>query len=577
MMLSVGVGNVFAAEDEKTMEGKTVILHTNDTHSRVDDNMGFSAVSALKKAYEADGATVLLMDAGDTLHGLPIANLSSGSYIIDIMNQAGYDVMTPGNHDFNYGYEHLLELAKEMDFPLISANLQYEDGKLVLPANTILEAGGKKFGVFGLSTPETAYKTNPVNVEGLVFGDLVEAAKAQVAELEAAGCDYIVALAHVGVDESSDPTSYDIINAVEGIDIYIDGHSHTELTNEKVGETVLASTGEYISNVGVIVIGTDGKVEESVLVNGEAFTEKDPEVDALVESLKAEVSALLDVVIGKTDVALDGTREVCRTQESNLGNLAADAFIWATKADIALTNGGGIRESIPAGDITKRALNTVFPFGNYVVTVNVTGQQLKDALELGVSGYPATSGGFPQIAGFSFKFDAAQEVGSRVYDVKVGEEPLDLTKTYLLATNNFTAAGGDNYTMLANPIVNEFGALDDVLIGYIESLGTVGEEYAAAQGRIVEAANPDAPVVEKTVEETPAVEPEPTEPAPEVVPEQPAAAAGTYTVVKGDSLWKIAAAQLGNGRLWGKIYEANKDQIKDPAMIQIGQVLAIPQ
>lgn len=476
--------------DGADMSGKTVIIHTNDSHSRVDENYGFTAVSALKKQYEAAGANVLVFDAGDTLHGMPIATMFEGESIVDILNLVGYDAMTAGNHDFNYGSDKLAELAGKMDFPVLAANVTYkETSEPLLGTNTVIVRGGIKFGVFGLASPETVYKTHPDNVAGLDFLDPIETASLQVAELNAQGCDYIICIGHIGLDESTEITSADICGAVDGIDVFIDGHSHTVLPQGMtVNGTVIASTGEYIKNIGVVTIdNATGAIEAGLVAETDAYEGRDDAVDELIGGLRTELEALLGEVVGYTDVYLNGERQYVRTQETNLGDLAADALVYVSGADCAMTNGGGIRASIEVGDITKGDLVTVFPFGNYVVTKYVTGSAIHDILEHGVRAYPESLGGFPQVSGIEFKFDPTAEAYDRVdpKDVLVGGEPLELEREYLFATNDFIAAGGDGYTMLGEfPIATEYAGLDEALIQYISSLQSIGSIYSAPLGRI---------------------------------------------------------------------------------------------
>ncbi len=489
MMLALFAG-AWAEEEKIDLTGHIVILHTNDSHGRVDANLGFTRVAVAKEQLEGAGATVLLLDAGDTLHGLPVATVSQGESIVRIMNSVGYDAMTPGNHDFNYGSARLGELAGMAEFPVIAANVLKEDGESLLPGTAIIEKSNVKFGIFGLATPETVYKTSPNNVSGLTFADPVETARAQVAALEAEDCTIIVGLMHIGLDETSDVTSRMIAEQVEGIDVIIDGHSHTVLESGLwVNNTLIASTGEYIENIGCIDIDAEGYAAATLLTQ-EDFGGSDVsiEVDALITQITAEQDEMLNVVVGQTSVLLEGTREVVRTAESNLGNLAADAFRTATGADVALTNGGGIRDSIPAGDITKKQLVTVFPFGNYVVTMDVTGEQLAAMLENGVSRYPDADGRFPQVSGMTFKFDPAQPAGSRVFDVKVNGEALDPARTYKLATNDYIAIGGDEYPLADTAVTGEFSAMEEILIAYIDSFeAPVAPEV---EGRIVMEAKP---------------------------------------------------------------------------------------
>jgi 5'-nucleotidase / UDP-sugar diphosphatase len=562
-------------EAGKSLTGYTVILHTNDTHGRAVPNsssglMGFTAVSALKKSYEAAGAQVILLDAGDTLHGLPFATLVQGESIVEIMNLVGYDAFTPGNHDFNYGLGRLLSLTSLMDFPLLSANITVEgSNKIFFNDNMIIEKNGVKYGIFGLSTPETSFKTNPNNVRGISFRDPIEAAKQEVIELKELGATFIIALAHLGTDLSSEVTSKLVAEKVEGIDLIVDGHSHSIFEEGlAVGDTLIVSTGDYINNIGVVMIDKEGKVTAD-LVNATEFKGTDEAVDKLTASFTSAQDAILDTVVGTTEVELDGIREHVRAGETNLGNLTTDAMRYVTGADVAFTNGGGIRASIPVGDITKRDIITVFPFGNYVVTKKITGEALLQALEHGTSGYPAPTGSFTQVSGVTFNVDVTKPAGSRVGNVKVNGVALDKSAEYVIATNDFMVAGGDGYTMLKDfPIANEFDALENVIEEYIKYLGEVTTKV---ENRIT------YDVVEEIETETPAKE--------EGSDSEAVAEDGdtekerldyvVYVVKSGDYLRKIADALLDKESDWKKIYEWNKDVIKNPDKIYIGQKIKI--
>lgn len=557
---------------QESLAGTTVIMHTNDSHARAVPNsdsgyMGFTAVSALKKSYEAAGAQVILLDAGDTLHGLPFANLVKGESIVKIMNLAGYDAMTPGNHDFNYGSSTLKEISKNMNFPLISSNIKNKsDNSDFLEDHIIIEKNGVKYGIFGLSTPETAYKTNPKNVTSIEFTNPVEAAKEEVKELEAEGAQVIIALAHLGLDESSEYTSKLVAEKVDGIDLIVDGHSHSVLeAGLTVGDTLIVSTGDYIQNIGVVMIGSDGAMKAD-LISASEYTGTDKAVDDKATEYQNEQEKLLSEVVGHTSVYLDGIREHVRAGETNLGDFTTDAFRYVTGADVAITNGGGIRASIEIGDISRKDLVTVFPFGNYVVTKKVTGEAILEALELGASTYPEPLGGFLQVSGITYTIDASKPSGKRISDVKVNGVAIDKKAEYLLATNDFIIAGGDGYTMLADfKVENEFGSIEDVLLEYLKEKGTINQE-SANRIKIV-GLNAEVPEVTET--------PEVTE-VPEVADtEDESSEDSTYVVQKGDNLWKIAVKLFGDAGKWKKIYEWNKDTIKNPNLIYIGQELRI--
>lgn len=485
------------AQDADTVT--LTLLGTNDMHSnykespdKVDEGqiattgkLGYAKIAAYKKAV-AENGPVLLFDAGDTLHGQVFATLMEGESIMMLMNDAGYDAMTTGNHDFNYGQEQLINLAYMADFPVLAANVIYADtGVSFLPEYAILNVDGIKVGVFGIATPETLYKSSPINTAGLEFLNAYETAAWMAAFLDPQ-VDVVVALSHLGVDAGSEFVSTGIAEATDKIDVIIDGHSHTKLEEPIIiGDTFIVQSGEHgrnIDQVEIVLKPGEARTDRmeivsksAKLVTYEDLLELEPDQDNLDSITKIDelISEVAEKVVGKTAVDLDGERETNRTSETNLGDLVTDAMIAETGADVAITNGGGIRASIPAGDITLGQIITTFPFGNYVVTIEASGQDLIDAMEHGLSVYPETNGAFPQISGMSVTFDPAQEAGSRVVELLVKGEPVDLAATYTLATNNFMAVGGDNYTMFAdNKALGEFAAFDEVLAKYLADYNT---------------------------------------------------------------------------------------------------------
>ncbi len=545
------------------------IVHTNDTHARVIegkyDGMGLAKVATkIKEIRENnDNVLVLVLDAGDAFHGQTIATLVEGESIVKIMNTIGYDAMAAGNHDFNYGQERLVELGEMADFPVLSANVIKEDGNTLLPAYEIKEIGGLKVGIFGLSTPETTYKTHPKNVIGLTFGDPVEVAREMVEELEDK-TDIIIALAHLGQDASSTYTSEKVALEVAGIDLIVDGHSHTELPEGNlVNGTLIVQAGEYDKNLGVVnIIYQDGGIDTmtaSLITKEEAAeTPEDANIVATVAEITAANELITSVVVGNTDVVLDGERDNVRTGETNLGNLITSAMIKATSADVAITNGGGMRTSIDAGEITKGEVITVLPFGNIVVVKEISGADLVAALEHGIDSYPETKGAFPHVGGMTFKFDPSQPAGNRVVEVKVSGETLNPNIMYQVATNDFMAAGGDDYTMLAEgKVTGEYPTLDEVVIDYITEYGT---EDIKVEGRIqvVEGSQTETPVVDEPVVEAPK-------------PEAPKIEEQAYVVISGDVLWKIAEMY---GLTWERLAEIN--ELDNPHLIIPGQELLVP-
>ncbi|MFB9274200.1 5'-nucleotidase C-terminal domain-containing protein [Cohnella cellulosilytica] len=573
LLIPVGVSSVQAASV------KLQIVHFNDVHSRVeesDTSIGYAKIAALIKQLKEANPNTLVLDAGDTFHGQTVANLVKGESIVQILDILGIDAMTTGNHDYNYGYERLTELADQASFPVLAANVYQADGTRLLEPYTIKTVGDVKVAIFGLATPETLFKTHPNNVKGLTFADPVEEGKKMVEELRDKA-DVIIALTHLGLDESSKETSRLVAEQVAGIDLIVDGHSHTVLEQGlKAGDTLIAQTGEYGNNLGVVELTLDDSKKvvdrQARLIARPAAddVEADEAITEIINKVKEDQLPVLSEVVGSTKVDLQGEREFVRTSETNLGNLIADAMLAESGADVALTNGGGVRASIPAGDITVGQVITVLPFGNYIQTKRVKGSDLLAALELGVGAYPDSLGGFPQIAGMKFTFDESKPQGQRVQSAVVGGKPLDANATYLLATNDFMAAGGDNYTMFKDyPIENDFASLEEAVIKHIRSLGQLNPQK---EGRITAASPSPAPqpqpAPEKSPEPTPVPQPQPQQPQPKP---QPSDSPEIYVVAAGDNLTKIAKRY---GTTWQTLHKLNK--LANPNLIFPGQRIVLP-
>ena len=532
MTFSLAVTANAAEETAQDLNGDIVILHTNDVHGAI---AGYAKVAALKDAYEARGAYVLLMDAGDFIQGDPTVSTSEGATAVELMNLAGYDVVSLGNHEFDYGYQNLKDLEADADFAIVDANVLY-NGSVAFEDNLVFTTpDGTKIGVFGLDTPETATKAHPAKIQGVTFlagEDLYDCAQEQVDALTAEGCNYVICLGHLGIDdESAGNRSIDLLENVDGVDLFIDGHSHStqdditaaltaasqaggneiSVDSSMVNGTVLTSTGTKLESVGVVTIdGETGRIDAST-VSAASLTDEDADVAARAAAIQKEIDDEYGTVFAKTEVALNGEREPGnRTEETNLGDLITDALVWGaeregTEVDAAVTNGGGIRASIAAGDITKKDINTVLPFGNTLSIVQVTGAELLEALEASTYCTPTSIGGFPQVSGIEFTVDTTKAYdqgelypGSTYYGPKsiqrvtietVGGEPFDANATYTIATNDFMAAGGDTYYAFAAASVNyDLGiAMDEVVMDYIteELKGTVtAGAYGEPAGRI---------------------------------------------------------------------------------------------
>ena len=521
LLLSLAVP-VCAAETTtsttKDLTGHIVILHTNDVHGGI---AGYAKLAAAKESYTTSGAYTLLVDAGDYIQGDPTVSASQGKTAIELMNSTGYDAATVGNHEFDYGYANLKTISAQANFPILAANVQY-NGATAFDSHTIFTAAnGKKIGVFGLETPETATKAHPAKIQGVTFvggQDMMKLAQTEVDTLKAAGCDYVICLGHLGIDaESTGNRSIDVLNAVTGIDVFIDGHSHSTLdqikaaTNGtgKVGNAYLTSTGTKLANVGVVDIAPDGTITTSN-VPLDTLTAENADTAAVIQRIQQQIDADYGAVFAQSEVQLNGEKAQVRTGETNLGDLITDAMLWQAgtlgeKVDAAVNNGGGIRASLSVGGLTKKDINTVLPFGNTLYLVKLTGTQLLEALEASTCSLPESIGAFPQVSGIEYTVNTGAKFSStenypgstygkpnavnRVTIQSVGGAAFDPAETYTIVTNDFLGAGGDTYyTFKSSPVGYDTGVpLDEVLMDYItaQCKGTITKAaYGQTAGRI---------------------------------------------------------------------------------------------
>ena len=491
------------------------ILHTNDTHAHLESfepfkqplQGGVARRYTLIEQIRAEGGNVILLDAGDVFQGTLYFNQYQGQADLYFMNAMGYDAMCVGNHEFDSGPAVLAAFVDGAEFPVISANIDVSAEPTLagkIPAYTVLDVAGEKIAVFGLTTEDTPILSSPG--PNVIFKDPISSAEATVDELEAQGINKIIALTHLGYSRD-----LDLAAAVEGIDVIVGGHSHTLLgdmegaegpyptvVTSPAGEPVLVVTakcwGSYLGRLDV-TFTAEGVVETyggAPIFIDESIPEN-PEMAAKLAEYAAPIEELKATVIGQTAVDLDGEREHVRTMETNLGNLICDAMLWRTAADntvIAIQNGGGIRASIPAGDVSLGQVLEVLPFGNTIVNFDLTGAEIVEALENGVSMVEEVKGRFPQVGGLRYAFNPDLPAGSRIISVEVWDPaqkayvPLDLKATYRVCTNNFLYGGGDGYEVFATKArnVNETGLLlSDVLVDYIKAHSPVSP---AVEGRI---------------------------------------------------------------------------------------------
>ncbi len=505
--------------EEATMAGKTVILHTNDVHGAI---AGYAYITALKADYEAKGAEVILVDAGDYSQGTSYVSVTKGLDAIEMMNAAGYDVVTLGNHEFDYGYTQLKDNMTKAKFKVLCADVFNADGTPIFDANyTYTTKSGVKVGFFGMETPETQTKANPTKIKGLTFATNDAFTKAAADQVEALkDADVVICLAHLGVDGESKPyRSTDLYAAVKGIDFIIDGHSHTVMTKGENGEPI-QSTGTAFANIGVIVIDdATKKIESNSLFEIKEDTAKDATVAAAAQKIIDRIDKEYGAVFAKSEVVLNGAKAPNgnRDSETNNGDLITDAMVWKILQDkesltvdadhvVAVTNGGGIRKAINPGDVTKKNINEVLPFGNTVVTIYITGAELLEALEASTYCTPDAIGGFPQVSGINYTISTAvaYDANAETYPSSTYYGPKSINRvtinsingkefkaddTYAVITNDFCGGGGDTYYAFAAATAKfDTGIpLDEVVMEYItaELKGVIGKQYAAPQGRIL--------------------------------------------------------------------------------------------
>ncbi len=513
---------VLALLDQETAFSLS-LMHTNDTHGHIEDIA--KRATAIKEV-RAEKPDALLLDAGDVFSGTLFFNEFLGQADLEFMNHLGYDAMTFGNHEFDLGsspegHKALADFVKGAKFPFVSSNVDFSADSLFTglqhreisetPADgniyngIVKDINGEKVGIFGLTTEETADISSPGNVE---FEDYIQKATETVAAFEAQGINKIVAITHIGFDDSSVyDNDLELAKMVDGIDIIVGGHTHSTLAepvliDEGTQPTLIVQTGDYGKNLGTLDVGFD---ENGVIMNYSselikiADKAEDAVVAAMLKPYADQVAAVENQSIGVTaDVVLDGVRENVRTKETNLGNLITDGMLAKAKTInpdtvVALTNGGGIRASFDAGDITVGEVLTVMPFGNSLAIMNLTGAEIKTALEHSVSQAPAANGAFLQVSGLKFTYDSSLAAGSRVTSVEVKDAAgnfaaINDTATYAVATNTFTAKGGDGYTVFADAYadgrVSEPGFVDyEIFIDYLKQSTNVNP---AVEGRIVD-------------------------------------------------------------------------------------------
>ena len=602
------------------------ILHINDLHSRIESinkfdstcsaeeegkNECFGGVARLKtaidgKRQELTGKNVLLLNAGDNFQGSLFFTTYKGVAEAEFLKLMKFDAMTIGNHEFDEGEDGLIPFLDKVTFPVISSNvLAGYKSKLVdrIKPSLVLDVGGQKVGIVGAVTNDTTEISSPG--DNVLIGLDVDTITTAVQDLKKQGINKIIALTHVGY-----PRDLTVIAKIPDVDIVVGGHSHSLLSNtdekaEGPYPTMVDNPGGY--KVPVVQAGSYSKYLGDLTVNfddnGVVKSAKgdpilidskfkpDETVLARVKEMGKPIEELKAKIIGKTEAPIDGTRDSCRAKECEMGDLVADAMLDRVKGQgvtIAITNGGGLRASIDAGDVSMGEAITVLPFQNTVATFQIKGADISAALENGLSQIEEKGGRFPQVAGMKFSFDKSRPVGSRlsVVEVKEGEAyvPLDAAKTYNVVTNNFMRNGGDGYSVFKTKAENAYDygpGLETVLADYL----TANNPYKPkTDGRITEiaAATPAEPSTQTSTDTAVTTDAKPagTTSAETATPEaKPAAEPATtaenkHVIVKGDTLWDLAKAVYGNGELWKTIANANGNPA--PKHLEIGKELTIP-
>jgi 2',3'-cyclic-nucleotide 2'-phosphodiesterase (5'-nucleotidase family) len=511
--------------------GDIVILYTNDIHCAVDQGFGLDGVREIRDNMEKEGYTTLLVDMGDAVTGNALGTISQGGAVIELMNEMGYDAAVFGNHEFDYGLDRFMELTMMANFPYVCCNFNL-DGQLVFPAYLIREVCGKKIAFVGVTTPRVLYRqvqrvsrdeTGRFTYDFCQDADgaaLYHAVQIAVNAARAEGADYVVALGHLGISPAQIPwTSTEVIENTTGIDVFLDGHSHDKeqktVKNAYGEEVVRSSCGSKLSALGKLVITADGEISTGIY-NWESDTSVTAllgiknEMTEKIASVQERYRKQLDRVVatssinvayyGKNKTKEDEQLRLLLSEETTLGDLCADAFRARSEADIAILNGGGIRKGLHKGEITVENVLNVFNAGTYMVTVEATGQQILDALQWGSRLAPEESSSFLQVSGLSYEihtyvrnycredengFFNGMYGAYRVKNVMVGDEPLDLEKTYTVASRDYILLNhGDGFNMFNDcRVVSESGKTDaQVLSEYLEFdlEGYIGKPYRSS-------------------------------------------------------------------------------------------------
>jgi len=621
------------------------IRHINDFHSRIESVNKYdstcsaeeegkgecfggaarllTAINQTRDALKADNKNVLLLNAGDNFQGSLFYSTYKGAVEAEVLNAMKFDAMTVGNHEFDDSDDVLATFLDKIQFPVVTANVMpsaaAKIGNRIKPY-LVLDVGGQKIGIVGAVTNDTPEIANPG--PNITIADDVAKITEAVKAVKAEGVDKIIALTHVGY-----PRDLAYIAKIPDVDVVVGGHTHTLLSNTVKGaagpyptwvdnpggyKVPVVQAFQYSRYLGDLKVVFDDagvvKIAEGEPIPVDIKFQPNADMAKRIDELKAPIDELKKKVVGNTETAIQGDRTVCRAVECSMGNLLADAQLDRVKDQgitISIQNGGGLRASIDAGEVTMGEVLTVLPFQNTIATFQIKGSDLVTALENGVSQIDDGAGRFPQVAGMKFSFDKSKPVGSRTSAVEVKEGnafvPIDPNKIYGVVTNNYVRGGGDGFKIFATAAQNAYDFGPNLEQAVADYLGAHNPYKPYTDGRITDLTPagytpppPPAPAAAPTAAApAPAATPAPAAPAPapattaqapaatapaaveaqgQTTP--PAAGPSKYTVVKGDSLWKIAESTYGDGEKWTEISKANK--LRHPNIILVGEELDLP-
>lgn len=496
---------------------KITIYHMNDMHARIstnDDNglaIGLDQIAKVINKSLLNEKNCLFFNAGDIIHGNPYININDGMGMIPLLNPIHLSALCPGNHEFNFGIEQLLKITKLLNTHILCANVVYKNNQsfaflpymiyeIDLNKDDYISENSNtsrneniKIGVFGLTTPETMYKTHPDNVKNVEILDPIKTGK-NIIRLLKNNCDIIIALTHLGLDKSSEFTSERLASEVDNIDLCIDGHSHTVLPHGlRVNNTLIVQAGSHSQYLGKVVLNIENKKIQHIsaellnedTINSLISNESDSFISNRLNKIMNEADKILSEELAYSNKTLSGDRLLVRRQESELGNFAANACKFITGADISIVNAGDIRTSLQSGTITYKDILAVFPFQNNVQIYEITAQQIKEMLEHSVEFVPASFGGFLSVSSnLKFYFDSKRPPGNRIINIYINDKLIE-NKTYTISMTSFLAAGGDDYQIFKSlKKVTNCDTVENIIIKYINLQGINEKDYML--GRIID-------------------------------------------------------------------------------------------